>query len=79
MCTFTIRRILYELGVALPNTNAFDTLNNPVDKGKYQALCNEFGLNNPDLRWTGGTNGGLGDVYIMDQRFTVQWCSETQV
>ena len=41
---FTMRRILYELGVALPNTNAFDALNNPVDKGKYQALCKEFGL-----------------------------------
>ena len=52
------------MGVALPNTNAFDTFNNPVDKGKYQALCKEFGLKNPDFLWKGGPNGGLGDVYI---------------
>ena len=63
---FTIRRVLYELGVALPNTGGFGPLDNQVDKGKYQALCKEFGVVNPDLRWTRGTNGGLGDIHAYD-------------
>ena len=63
---FTIRRILCELGVALPDTDAFNPLDNPIDKGKYQALCKEFGLDDPDFRWTRGTNGGLGDVHAYD-------------
>ena len=55
------------MGVALPNTNAFDNLNNPVDKGKHQTLCKEFGISvDSDLRWTRGSNRGLGDIYAYD-------------
>ena len=46
---FTIRRILYELGVPLPGDTSFDRTNNTYNKQAFESLCNEFGLKNPDF------------------------------
>ena len=72
---FTIRRILYELYVPLPDEKTFSLKNNPYNKNAYNRLCAEFGLSNnqdykgwnktlADFRFKGGTNHGLGDVFI---------------
>ena len=60
---FTVRRVLYELGVPLPDENAFDQTNNVYTKSAFEALCNEFGVVNADFRWIRGRNHGLGDVF----------------
>ena len=62
---FTIRRILYELSLPLPDEQPFVINNNPYSKVAYQRLCAEFGIaNNSDFRWKGGRNGGLGDIFL---------------
>ena len=62
---FTIRRILYELKLPLPDEQPFVINNNPYSKVAYQRLCAEFGVsNNSDFRWKGGRNGGLGDIFL---------------
>ena len=61
---FTVRRILYELGVPLPDDRVFNQTDNPFNKVVYQRLCNEFDLTNPDFRWKGGRNHGLGDIFL---------------
>ena len=60
---FTVRRVLYELGVPLPDQDAFDQINNTYTKSAFEALCNEFGVVNADFRWIRGRNHGLGDVF----------------
>ena len=61
---FTIRRVLYELGVPLPDETAFNQTNNTYTKSAFESLCNEFGLSkNPDFRWKRGRNHGLGDIF----------------
>ena len=60
---FTTRRILYELGVPLPDEDAFNQINNTYTKSAFEALCNEFGVVNADFRWKRGRNHGLGDVF----------------
>ena len=60
---FTIRRVLYELGVPLPDEDAFNQINNTYTKSRFEALCNEFGVVNADYRWIRGRNHGLGDVF----------------
>ena len=62
---FTIRRVLYELGVPLPDEDAFDQTNNTYTKSAFEALCNEFGVvtGSADFRWIRGRNHGLGDVF----------------
>ena len=60
---FTIRRVLYELGVPLPDEDAFNQINNTYTKSAFEALCNEFGVVNADFRWIRGRNHGLGDVF----------------
>ena len=61
---FTIRRVLYELGVPLPDETAFDQTNNTYTKSAFESLRNEFGLSkNPDFRWKRGRNHGLGDIF----------------
>ena len=60
---FTVRRVLYELGVPLPDEDAFDQINNTYTKSRFEALCNEFGIVNADFRWIRGRNHGLGDVF----------------
>ena len=60
---FTVRRVLYELGVPLPDQDAFNQTNNTYSKSQFEALCNEFGVVNADFRWIRGRNHGLGDVF----------------
>ena len=60
---FTVRRVLYELGVPLPDEDAFNQTNNTYSKSAFEALCNEFGVVNADFRWIRGRNHGLGDVF----------------
>ena len=60
---FTVRRVLYELGVPLPDEDAFDQINNTYTKSQFESLCNEFGVVNADFRWIRGRNHGLGDVF----------------
>ena len=60
---FTTRRILYELGVPLPDSSAFNQTDNTYTKSAFEALCNEFGVVNADFRWIRGRNHGLGDVF----------------
>ena len=59
----TTRRILYELGVPLPDETAFNQTDNVYTKSAFEALCNEFGVVNADFRWIRGRNHGLGDVF----------------
>ena len=63
---FTIRRILYELGAALPGDSGFAQKDNPYVKSALDRLCTEFGLKKgaADFRWKGGYSNGLGDTYI---------------
>ena len=60
---FTIRRVLYELGVPLPDSSGFNQPNNTYTKSAFEAMCNEFGVVNADFRWIRGRNHGLGDVF----------------
>ena len=61
---FTIRRILYELSLPLPDEQPFVINNNPYSKVAYQRLCKEFGISNTeDFRFKIGTNNGLGDIF----------------
>ena len=60
---FTTRRILYELGVPLPDESAFNQTDNTYTKSAFEALCNEFGVVNADFQWIRGRNHGLGDVF----------------
>ena len=72
---FTIRRIIYELKVPLPDEDTFSAKNNIYNKNAYNRLCAEFGLSNDqdfkglnkplaDFRFKGGANHGVGDVFI---------------
>ena len=61
---FTTRRVLYELGVPLPDDTAFDQTNNVYTKSAFEALCNEFGVVSADFRLKKGRNHGMGDVYV---------------
>ena len=61
---FTTRRVLYELGVPLPDDSAFSQTSNVFNKSAFNALCNEFGIVNPDFRFKKGRNHGLGNVYV---------------
>ena len=61
---FTTRRVLYELGVPLPDESAFNQTNNVYTKSAFEALCNEFGVVNADYRFKKGRNHGMGNVYV---------------
>ena len=61
---FTTRRVLYELGVPLPDESAFNQTNNVYNKSAFSALCNEFGVVNADFRFKKGRNHGMGNVYV---------------
>ena len=61
---FTTRRVLYELGVPLPDESAFNQTNNVYNKSAFQALCNEFVVVNADYRFKKGRNHGMGNVYV---------------
>ena len=59
---FTIRRLLYEMGCALPDDTGFNQINNPHDLAGIDRIKREF--NTPtDFRNKRGPNGGLGDIH----------------
>jgi len=59
---FTVRRILNELQVPLPQDSAFKLYTNTYNKSVYEKLRNEF--NTPhDFRFLAPINHGLGYVY----------------
>ena len=59
---FTIRRLLYEMGCALPDDTGFDQINNPHDLAVIERIKKDF--NAPtDFRNKRGSNGGLGDIH----------------
>ena len=72
---FTIRRIIYELKVPLPDEETFSAKNNIYNKNAYNRLCAEFGLSNnqdfkglnkplADFRFKGRRKSWRGDVFI---------------
>ena len=61
---FTTRRVLYEMGVPLPDESAFSQMNNVYRASAFNALCNEFGVVSADFRFKKGRNHGMGDVYV---------------
>ena len=67
---FTIRQILYQLGViqsisALPGDPTFSQANNKYDMSSYKRICNDFGIDSSsDFRFTSVKNNGLGSIYI---------------
>ena len=62
---FTIRRVLYQLKLALPGDPTFNQTDNKYDVPSYERLCKEFGIQpNTNFRFEGGRNDGLGSVYI---------------
>ena len=59
---FTVRRLLYEMGCALPDDMGFDQINNPHDLAVIERIKKEF--NAPtDFRNKRGSNEGLGDIH----------------
>ena len=67
---YTTRRILFELGglgaaVPLPDDSAFSQTDNHWDKPSWERLRNEFELDKGvDFRYSGGSNSGLGDIFV---------------
>ena len=59
---FTIRRLLYEMGCALPDDTGFNQINNTHDLVAIDRIKKEF--NAPtDFRNKRGPKGGLGDIH----------------
>ena len=59
---FTVKRLLYEMGCALPDDTGCDQINNPHDLAAIERIKREF--NAPtDFRNKRGSNGGLGDIH----------------
>ena len=59
---FTVRRLLYEMGCALPDNTGFDQINNPHDLAAIERIKREFNAPS-DFRNKRGSNGGLGDIH----------------
>ena len=70
---FTTRRVLYEMGVPLPDESAFSQTNNVYTKSAFAALCNEFGVVNADFRFKRGRNHGMGNVYVGGDSEENEW------
>ncbi len=63
---YQTRRILFELGIALPQDTSWNAFNNSYDRGAYERICKEFNVD-PNIDWRQKlySNGdGLGDIYI---------------
>ena len=56
---------MYELEIPLPDDTISKKLYNRFNKIAFNRLCQEFNLDkNPDFRWKGGKNHGLGSILI---------------
>lgn len=62
---YQVRRILFELGVALPQDKSWNVFNNSYDRGAYERICKEFNVDsNADWRQKMYPSGdGLGVIY----------------
>ena len=61
----TVRKILNEMGVPLPEDPVFNQKDNRYNITAYKSICAEFGIDpNSDFRFTGNKNNGLGSVYL---------------
>ena len=62
---YQTRRILFELGVALPQNKSWDAFNNDYDKSSYERIFKEFNVN-PNSDWRQkmySSSDGLGVIY----------------
>lgn len=62
---YTIRRILNEMQIPLPQDNSFNPFSNTYDRRVYERICVEFGVS-PMTDWrqkSFSNSNGLGDVY----------------
>ena len=61
---YQIRRILFEMGVALPQSKSWNAFNNSYNRKVYEQLCAEFKVDpNTDWRQKVSYNNGLGSIY----------------
>jgi hypothetical protein len=61
---YQVRRILAEIGAALPQDQAWDAFKNLYNRRSYERICNEFGVDvNSDWRQKQSNNQGLGTVF----------------
>lgn len=73
---FTTRRLLYELKAILPGDKMFDPVDVSYDKVALERIRNEFTPSTQDFRFTYGSNGGLGDIYVNGKRTHTDWGHE---
>ena len=62
---YQIRKCLYQMGCPLPGDPNFNEYDNKYSHQKYKELLTEFNLpDNPDFRYRGSDNKGLGTMYF---------------
>ena len=61
---YQARRILFEMGVALPQDSSWNAFNNNYDRNAYERICKEFNVDpSADWRQKQSYNDGLGTIY----------------
>ena len=61
---YQTRRILFEMGVALPQDTSWNAFNNTYNRTAYERICKEFNVDvNADWRQKQSYNNGLGTIY----------------
>ena len=61
---YTTRRVLHEMGAALPDEVDFDPKNNSYSSISHSHLVSEFHPLDEDFRFKGGENQGLGTIHL---------------
>ncbi len=62
---YQTRKILHQLGCPIPGDENFDRWKNRMDQAAYARIFSEFNIPaNPDFRYLGGDNKGLGTLYM---------------
>ena len=61
---YQTRRILFEMGCALPQDASWNAFDNSYDRGAYEKICKEFNvITNADWRQKQSINDGLGNMH----------------
>ena len=61
---YQVRRILFELGIPLPQDSSWNAFSNSYNRGAYERICKEFNVDvNADWRQKQSYNDGLGTIY----------------
>ena len=61
---YQIRRILFEIGAAIPGNSSWNEFTNDYNRGAYAKICQEFNVDvNTDWRLKLDDNDGLGRMY----------------